>query len=450
MLIFDSDNNYSQNLILDFGEEQIKVSSLLISSVFDSIVEINLILDDVIEIEKMDRLSKIKHEYVKIYPDFSNNSAYFLAKPNSTISFNIDTKNYKIYCDKNLKLVNLKGTFENFNQSYEEYTKFDSITDEENKVIDFYEKRQFEPAWFNDQNIFVQNEYKRIVKLTQKKQTVKDENQIFNPSVLKTSTGSTMPFEDLNNCIGLESVKKEVDKLSAVLQYKMQSGAAMNESKHMCFYGNPGTGKTTIARIMAGIFYQLGYIPQNKCVEVNGLELKGANVGQTNIITKSTIDYAKGGVLFIDEAYTLFDNSKDNFGKEVINLLLKEMEDNRDNLIVILAGYYGPMQKLLDSNVGFRSRVKYYFNFEDYSASELFEIFMLSLRNKHLYIERDAMKRVLITLKNARTKRGFGNGRFVENFLNKVEEEHILNASDDKIDTITINDIVSLIDFDEQ
>ena len=114
MLIFDSDNNYSQNLILDFGEEQIKASSLLISSIFDSIVEINLILDDVIEIEKMDRLSKIKHECVKIYPDFSNNSTYFLAKPNSTISFNIDTKNYKIYCDKNLKLVNLKGTFENF------------------------------------------------------------------------------------------------------------------------------------------------------------------------------------------------------------------------------------------------------------------------------------------------------------------------------------------------
>ena len=448
MLIFDSDDNYSKNLMLDFDGILVKVENIIINKTFDNYIELDFSLQEVLEIEKMERICEKNIKTVKIYPDFSDKNIFFTLCIKSFMDFNLVHKNYKFYCENKCILDYNDNHVNDFNESYVQYTKFLDINQEEQEKINYFNKRQFEPKWFNDQNIFVENEYNRIKKLTNKKKQIEG-NNIFDPSVIKVSPGTAEPEKLLEDIVGLGKVKKEVKRLKAMLEYRKDNNKDINESLHMCFYGNPGTGKTTVARIMAGILYNLGYIAENKCVEVNGLELKGANVGQTSIITKGIIDYAKGGVLFIDEAYTLFDESKNNFGIEAINLLLKEMEDNRDNLIVILAGYYGPMQKLLDSNVGFRSRIKYYFDFEDYSAAELFSIFMNLIRNKHLYVDADAMKEIIIDFKNARVKKGFGNGRYVENFLTKIEEEHILNVSKEisKADILSVKDIIKGVDI---
>ena len=441
-MIFNSENNFSENLIIDFNFLQVKVNNLYIINIFNKYIEVDFDVDNVLEIEKMQQVFSKKVEKIKVYPDFENNKIFFILNVFSFTSFKEKAMNYKLFC-KIPCILSSDGVEQVFETNYQDYCKIYEINDEERALIQKYSTRQKQPHWFNDQNLFVEREYFRIKKLTSKKKEEKAEG-IFDPSVVKTSIGPSDPLGELSKIIGLKNVKHEVKRLKAVLEYRKQNNMQNQDSLHMCFYGNPGTGKTTVARIMAGILYELGYIRENKCVEINGLELKGANAGQTSIITKSIIDYSKGGVLFVDEAYTLFDESKNNFGTEAINSFLKEMEDNRQDLIVIFAGYYGPMQRLLDSNVGFRSRIKHYFDFEDYSAAELFEIFMNLLKNKHLYIEPDAMEEVILLFKNARQKRSFGNGRFVENFILKMVEEHILNVSKNisKADFINVKDIV--------
>ncbi len=451
MIIFNSDDNYSKNLMLEFDDVLIKIDNLFISKIglksMQYYTEVDYDIYDVLEIEKMQQLISKKPKTVKIYPDFSNKNTFFLLDVLSFIEFDTESKNFKIYCKNKCKFVKDETQVEDFNENFLEFTKFYDLTDDEKNIVNVYYDKQYQSHFFNDQNIFVENEYKRIEKIIDKKK-----NKNLPDMNVKCTTGASDPFFELEKCTGLEKVKHEVRRLEAVLEYKKNNKNSSKDSMHMCFYGNPGTGKTTIARIMAGILFNMGLISENKCVEVNGLELKGSNVGQTSVITKNIIDFSKGGVLFIDEAYTLFDKSKNNFGIEAINVLLKEMEDNREDFVVILAGYYEPMQRLLDSNVGFRSRIKHYFDFEDYTASELFEIFMNQLRNHHLYIEKDAMEEVIINFKNAKTKKGFGNGRFVENFLLKLEEEHILNVSKNisQIDTISKKDIVVLKDFESE
>lgn len=446
MLIFSSDDNYSKNLMFEFADTLIKVDNLFIRKIENFYIEVDCDIYDVLEIEKMQSISKTKPKTVKIYPDFSMPDTFFTLSVISFLEFDTESKNFKIYCANKCNFEKNGNIVNDFNDNFLSFTKFFDLTKDEKNLVDLYFDKQYKPHFFNDQNIFVENEYKRIEKIIdkKKKRNLPDMN-------VKCSAGASDPFFELEKCTGLEKVKHEVKRLEAVLEYRKQSGNASKDSLHMCFYGNPGTGKTTIARIMAGILFNMGFITENKCVEINGLELKGGNVGQTSVITKSIIDFAKGGVLFIDEAYTLFDKSKNNFGIEAINVLLKEMEDNRENFVVILAGYYGPMQRLLDSNVGFRSRIKHYFDFEDYSAAELFEIFMNMLRNRHLYIEKDAMEEIIIQFKNAKTKKGFGNGRYVENFLLSLEEEHILNVSKEisKTDIISKQDIVKAGDIFE-
>ena len=450
MIIFNSDDNYSKNLMLEFNDVLVKIDNLYIRKIglknVQFYTEVDCDIYDVLEIEKMQNIVNQKIKTVKIYPDFGNINTFFVLDIISFLEFDTESKNFKIYCKNKCRIEKDGNVIEDFNESFLEFTKFFDLTEDEKNIIDIYDKKQHNSHFFNDQNIFVENEYKRIEKIIdkKKKKNLPDMN-------VKCSMGASDPFFELEKCTGLLKVKHEVKRLEAVLEYRKQNNISNKDSLHMCFYGNPGTGKTTIARIMAGILFNMGFISENKCVEINGLELKGSNVGQTSVITKNIIDFAKGGVLFIDEAYTLFDKSKNNFGIEAINVLLKEMEDNRENFVVILAGYYTPMQRLLDSNVGFRSRIKHYFDFEDYSSIELFEIFMNMLRNHHLYIEKDAMREIIIEFKNAKTKKGFGNGRFVENFLLKLEEEHILNVSKNlsSADIISKNDIVKAGDVFE-
>lgn len=275
------------------------------------------------------------------------------------------------------------------------------------------------------------------------------EQKIFNMDALKIVTGSADPEQELNNLIGLENVKQEIIKLKAKLEYKKKREARgiKDESAtnlHMCFLGSPGTGKTTVARIMTGLLYNMGYIKENKCIEIGANELKGGYTGQTSIKTKAILRNAKNKILFIDEAYSLFEKNG-GYGKEALDVIIKEMEDNKDNLIIIFAGYQKEMESFLNMNDGLRSRINRYIYFDNYKPTEMGQIFTSFLSKKKLYIEENALEKSLILFKNAGLKDRFSNGRFARNLLEKVEEEHAFNVRNERDinrrDTITTEDI---------
>lgn len=229
-------------------------------------------------------------------------------------------------------------------------------------------------------------------------------------------------LESLNELTGLEGVKKEINNLVNLIKInKMREQHGMkasNVSKHMVFSGNPGTGKTTIARIIAQVYKGLGVLSQGQLVEVDRSGLVAGYVGQTAILTKKVIEKAKGGVLFIDEAYTLSrSGSESDFGFEAIDTLLKEMEDNRDDLVVIVAGYVEPMEEFLESNPGLKSRFNKFIDFVDYTPEELIEILKSMCRKQDFKIDEDAEKYLKTQFETLSTSPAFANARTARNLF---------------------------------
>ena len=234
-------------------------------------------------------------------------------------------------------------------------------------------------------------------------------------------------LKELNNLIGLERVKKDVksmvDLITVNNKRKEMNLPVTPMSYHLVFSGNPGTGKTTVARILAKIYKSLGIIKENKVIEVDRSELVAGYVGQTAIKTQEVIDSAKGGILFIDEAYTLTRSDRsDDFGQEAIDTLLKEMEDNRENLVVIVAGYTDLMRKFISSNPGLESRFNKYIEFEDYTPDELYEILELDCKSKGYTLDDDAKECAKEFFTNRYNNRdtNYANARDVRNFFEKA------------------------------
>lgn len=239
---------------------------------------------------------------------------------------------------------------------------------------------------------------------------------------------------ELDSLIGLENVKQDIHTLInfvKINKIRAQRGLKTAEiSYHLVFSGNPGTGKTTVARLLAKIYQKIGVLSQGHLIETDRSGLIAGYQGQTAIKTSEVIDEAMGGILFIDEAYSLVQDDNDTYGKESIATILKEMEDNRGDLIVIVAGYDDLMHKFIDSNPGLRSRFNKYFHFPDYTGEEMEKIFMLQCKNNG-YEVNDSAKLVLRDhfnqLYDSRDA-NFGNGRDVRNIF-----ENVINAQANRL-----------------
>jgi SpoVK/Ycf46/Vps4 family AAA+-type ATPase len=234
---------------------------------------------------------------------------------------------------------------------------------------------------------------------------------------------------ELESFTGMDGIKRDVRSLINLLkiqkQRESQGLSVVKPSLHMVFTGPPGTGKTTVARIMGRVFKALGVLKTGQIIEIDRSGLVAGYVGQTAIKVDEVVQKAQDGILFIDEAYTLSpSDGQDSFGQEAIDTLLKRMEDNRDSLVVIVAGYEEEMQRFIESNPGFKSRFNKYISFDDYKPEELIEIFV-SIVKKNKYIANEELILLLHSkfseLYNARTK-SFGNGRVVRNLFEKIVE----------------------------
>ena len=230
----------------------------------------------------------------------------------------------------------------------------------------------------------------------------------------------------LNGMVGLAAVKKEISNLAAFLNLQIRRGETNTfQGKHYVFTGNPGTGKTTVARIMADVFRTLGILSRGQLIEADRSKLVAGFSGQTAIKTNQLIDSAMGGVLFIDEAYTLKSNDQDSFGAEAIDTLLKRLEDDRGKFICIVAGYTDQMHDFIDTNPGLKSRFTQTIHFDDYTPDELTEIFINLAKGKNFTVDEDTRNAIHRQFEQLylRRDKNFGNAREARRIFDQAVEK---------------------------
>ncbi len=252
-------------------------------------------------------------------------------------------------------------------------------------------------------------------------------------------------MEALNQLIGLGSVKETIDGFRAFLA-KNKGNKKLNV--HMCFTGNPGTGKTAVARLVGRIFYEEGILPTKTFIEGDRATLVKGYIGQTAQNVHDKVQEAMGGVLFIDEAYTLArgDDGQD-FGHEAVQALLKDMEDFSGKFCCILAGYTEPTQQMIATNPGFKSRIAYFVDFPDYSVDELKQILNLFLKKDNYTMEEAGVNKLLEYIKNCRLGQpDFANAREIRESLQKIEIIQAIRTSSTQDDrTLTLGDVEAFV-----
>ena len=255
---------------------------------------------------------------------------------------------------------------------------------------------------------------------------------------------------ELDGYVGMDAIKEEVRSLINMVQvYKLRRENDLpttDMSLHMVFSGNPGTGKTTVARIMARIYHSLDILSKGQLVEVDRSGLVAGYVGQTALKTQKVIEKAMGGVLFIDEAYALNGKSENDFGQEAIDTILKAMEDHRDDLVVIVAGYTELMDRFIHSNPGLESRFNRFLMFEDYTPEQMVAIFKMQCKKGCYVLAEGTEELVLDFISEESADDSFGNARGVRNLF-----EHILVAQNNrlaKMEQVTREDLMQILPDD--
>lgn len=266
-------------------------------------------------------------------------------------------------------------------------------------------------------------------------------------------------IDELNALIGLEKVKNKVQDL--IVYQKVQKMRRENDlhsaknTLHLAFTGKPGTGKTTVARIVGRIYKRIGLLSKGHFVEVSRTDLIAGYQGQTALKVKKVIEQAKGGVLFIDEAYSITENDhSDSYGRECLTELTKALEDYRDDLVVIVAGYTEPMNKFFESNPGLKSRFNTFIEFDDYSPDELDKILISMCRNNDYTLDEEVKERIHLYFKKQTESKdeNFANARLVRNLYDDLVMNHarrvinIVNPKREELSIITTEDFTYIID----
>ena len=286
---------------------------------------------------------------------------------------------------------------------------------------------------------------KNVTKLTKDSIPTLDEVMAYSSGVREPEKIEEL-FDDI---IGMNALKEQIIGLGKYIKFKKEVNKTDGKNLpdmnlHMMFLGNPGTGKTTIARKVTKMLYDLDCIRINKLVEVSRQDFIGEHSGETAPKVEKVIESAMGGVLFVDEAYSLKLSNNDQLGSEAIATLIKCMEDNKDELVVIFAGYTKEMQEFIHANFGIKSRIGYTIEFADYSEDELYEILKLKVNKIGFEIDKKIIPNIMEILKFGKHKRDFGNGRFVDNLLTSMLKKHSMNYKKENIFIIGEQDIPSI------
>jgi len=333
------------------------------------------------------------------------------------------------------------------------------VENEDGKLVKIIKKQMKEPdfEYLNTLATMVDNASYKMAKRIAKKCIKTDEDYVLlfekdfeEEKIIDVDIEGLL--EELDSLTGLASVKEEINMMIAnevINQERKQNGQGPTStgSLHLVFQGSAGTGKTTVARIIGEIYKGLGILSKGHTIETDYSGLVAKYIGQTATKTKEVISEALGGVLFIDEAYTLADTSRGGFGQEAIDTLLKAMEDNREDFMVIVAGYQAPMQRFIESNEGLNSRFKTKINFEDYSSDEMFDIFKSNLQKNGLIIDEETEALALMYFQKKMKEKNFGNARGVRNKVEELIKKQNLRIS--KLSVRTVEDLqtIRLEDF---
>lgn len=270
------------------------------------------------------------------------------------------------------------------------------------------------------------------------------------------SHSNTSSLEQLNQMVGLEGVKGHIRKIDALLKVQhirsQQFGLeSVKVTKHMVFTGNPGTGKTTVAKLVAEIFKDSNFLSNGQLIEATRTDFIGQYLGQSEEKTAAIFKKAKGGILFIDEAYAIFQGERDEFGKAILPAFLTNLEHQRDDMVVILAGYKENMDEFIDSDPGLKSRFSEYIDFDDFNESELLSMMNKLAESWDYKLDANLNEPLTTYFTQEKMDTNFSNGRFVRNLLEKLIQYHALrvsptidNTTEDELKTLTVEDLNAL------